>query len=221
MKLATNGSFGLATSSAAVPFWRIFPSTMTPTRSASAAASSKSCVTRIVGSARSRSSSCSSVRTVALVWASSAESGSSRRSTRGLESERSGECDALSLAAGQLVHPGARQVRDPESLEQLVDGCPTSRAEADVGEHVEVGEERVLLEEVADAASLGRDVDPSPGVEQDPVVDRDGALAWPEQAGDDAQHRRLARPPTARRGPSWCRARRSAGRRRRSCEGDG
>ena len=39
----------------------------------------------------------------------------------GIERERSGECNALSLTTGQLADPCSRQVRDLEAFEQLVD----------------------------------------------------------------------------------------------------
>src|SRR5919106_4130775 len=81
VKLATKGSLGEATSSCGSPSCRMWPSTRTPTRSASVAASSKSWVTSSVGMASWRRSSCSSARTACRVWASSAESGSSRSRT--------------------------------------------------------------------------------------------------------------------------------------------
>ena len=55
-----------------------------------------------------------------------------------------------------------------------------------------MGEERVLLEEVADPPVLRSDVDPPLGVEQDGVVERHETAHGAKQAGDDAQHRRLA-----------------------------
>ena len=71
-----------------------------------------------------------------------------------------------------------------------------ARAEADVAQHVEMREERVLLEQVADAPALRRDVDAAARVEQDGLAERDDAALRPQQPGDDAQHRRL---PGARR----------------------
>ena len=53
VKLATNASEGCSTSSEVVPSWRSRPSTITPMRSASAAASWKSWVTSSAGSASS------------------------------------------------------------------------------------------------------------------------------------------------------------------------
>ena len=57
---------------------------------------------------------------------------------------------------------------------------------------VEVREERVLLEEVADAPLLGRDVDPSRRVQQHRTVERDEALGGMQQARNDPQDRRLS-----------------------------
>ena len=54
-------------------------------------------------------------------------------------------------------------------------------------------EERVLLEEVADPPMLRRDVDPAMRVQQNEIVECDGALGGPKQARNDAQHGRLSR----------------------------
>ena len=105
VKLATNGSAGAETSSCAVPSWSSRPSTSTPIRSASAAASSKSWVTSSVGRPSSRRSACSSARTDVRVCASRAASGSSRSRTSGLARERPGERDPLALAARELARP--------------------------------------------------------------------------------------------------------------------
>ena len=90
-----------------------------------------------------------------------------------------------------------REVRDLEPLEQLVDRRAAAGAEADVREDVEVREERVLLEEVADAAAA-----PAAGRCRASVSSHGASSSattparGPEQAGDDPQHRRL---PGARR----------------------
>ena len=81
---ATNGLDGAAIRSSAVPVCTIRPSTRTAIRSATAAASMKSCVTRIAGSPSSRRSARSSARTRPRVCGSSAAIGSSRSSTSGL-----------------------------------------------------------------------------------------------------------------------------------------
>jgi hypothetical protein len=57
-----------------------------------------------------------------------------------------------------------------------------------------VREERVFLEQVADPTLLGRTVDAGGRIEPRVAVDRDRAAVGAEQAGDDAQRRRLARP---------------------------
>ena len=64
-----------------------------------------------------------------VVWASSAESGSSSRSTR-VAGERARERDALALAAREVGGLRLGQVRDAEALEELVRAAPT--AEGDV-----------------------------------------------------------------------------------------
>ena len=82
-KLATKASAGAASRPAGVSIWRIRPRTITPTRSARAEASSKSCVTSSAGRRSSCSRPNSSARTRARVWASSADSGSSNRRAAG------------------------------------------------------------------------------------------------------------------------------------------
>ena len=109
----------------------------------------------------------------ACVCASSAESGSSSRSAGRLAGERARERDPLPLASRELAHTRARELCDPEPLEQLVERRAVRRAEADVRGHVEVREERVLLEEVADAPPLGRTVDARARVEPGLAVDGD------------------------------------------------
>ena len=59
---------------------------------------------------------------------------------------------------------------------------------------VEVREQRVLLEQVADPPLLGRTVDPGRRVEPRLAVDADTPLPRPRQACDDTERRRLARP---------------------------
>ena len=81
--------------------------------------------------------------------------------------ERAGKSDALAFATGELADSGLGEMFDAESLEELGHGRATRGAEADVACDVEVGKERVLLEEVADAAVLGCHLDAILGVEQD------------------------------------------------------
>ena len=107
------------------------------------------------------------------------------------ESARQG--DPLPLAARELRDPRTSQLRDPEALEQRLHIGVAPCAEAHVVPHVEVREERVLLEEVADTPSLGRHVDATRRVEEHRVVQRDDAFVGAQQAGDDPQYRRLPR----------------------------
>ena len=104
-----------------VPVWRSRPSTRTPTRSASAAASSKSCVTRSVGSASVAEQPRSSARTAASRVRVERGERLVEQQHRRVARERAGERDPLPLAAGKLARPSAREVRDPEPLEELVD----------------------------------------------------------------------------------------------------
>ena len=138
-----------------------------------------------------------------------------------LERERPRERDPLALAARQLADAGRRQMGDPEPLEQLGHGRVAAGAEAHVREHVEVGEQRVLLEQVAHLAALRRHVDALPRCRA-----RCDRRAPRRRSGAAAARRRPAAPsssrlPTDRRAPSWRRRGRSAGRTRRSYEGDG
>ena len=59
---------------------------------------------------------------------------------------------------------------------------------------VEVREQRVLLEEVADAPSLRSDVDAALGVEERRPVEAHDAALRPDEPGDHAKHRRLPGP---------------------------
>ena len=191
VRLATNWSAGRASSSAGIPSWRRRPSRMTPTRSASAAASVKSWVTSSVGIASSASSSASCSRTLSRVWASSAESGSSSSRTEG--SRASARATATRWRSPPDEPSGllAGEVRDAEALEQVLD--PPASAEADVRGDRHVREQRVVLEHEADRPPVGRPVDTALGVEPRLLTERDAAARGLVQAGDAAQHRRLAR----------------------------
>ena len=159
MKEATKASAGWATSCAAVPSWRRRPSTSTPIRPASAAASRKSWVTTSVGSARAPSTSCSSPRTTARVCASSADSGSSSSRTCG--SRASARATATRWRSPPDSAPGRSSARCP--MRRRSSSAPTSAsaapAEGDVAAHGHVREQRVLLEDEAHRTPLGRQVD--------------------------------------------------------------
>ena len=166
---------------------------MTPTRCASVEASSKSWVTSTVGSPSVSSSSRSSARTLVLVCASSAESGSSRRSTCGSRaSARASATRWRSPPESSVTRARARWAIRKRS--SMASACvPVTCAEAHVADHVEVREQRVLLEEVADAPALRRDVDSSGRVEERDAVECHDAVLRAHQPGDDAQHGRLPR----------------------------
>ena len=68
------------------------------------------------------------------------------------------------------------------------------QAVADVVGHRAVRPERVRLEDEAEVASLGRDLELLAGVEDRPVLDPDRAAVRRLEAGDGAQERRLAAP---------------------------
>ena len=136
---------------AASPSCRSLPSTITPTCSASAAASSKSCVTRIVGSENSRSSSCSSARIVVFVCASSDDSGSSRSRTPG--SRASARASATRWRSPPESSSGARR-RGARSGNARVSSTRPTPPIRDVAAHAHVRKERVLLEDEADPARV-------------------------------------------------------------------
>jgi hypothetical protein len=126
--------------------------------------------------------------------------------------ERAGERDALLLAAGQLVRPALLQAASPTSAissrarARRSAARPVREAERDVAEHVEVREQRVVLEHHADAPPPGGVLEPGPtarlAVADDPprihrLEARDhaqrrglAAAARPEQAADPARRER-------------------------------
>ena len=105
--------------------------------------------------------------------------------------------DPLALATRDLARAGVRQVGDAEPLEETVDRVPIRRAEADVGAHAEVGEERVVLEDKPYGPALRRQVDaarrvePRVSVESDPPANR---THEPRDRPEDARLARARRP---------------------------
>src|SRR4051794_41715953 len=77
--------------------------------------------------------------------------------------ERACERDPLPLSARERFGPRLREVRDAEALEQLVDS--RLAGVGDVRANAQVREERVLLEDEADAPLLRPAVDPASRVE--------------------------------------------------------
>ena len=116
----------------------------------------------------------------------------------GLGRQRTGQRDALLLAAGELVGPsGAELPRQLDQVEDLVDAVSAPllgrQAEGDVGGDVEVGEERALLRDVPDAAVLRRD-GAGGAAGHHGVAEGDGPRVGREEAGDEPQQRGLAAP---------------------------
>ena len=108
MNDATNGSLGSATSSAGVPVWRSSPSTITPTL-----VGERRGVLEVVRDEQHRhveagEQLCSSARTAAFVWASSADERLVEEQHLRVAGERARERDALALAAGEVVRAARR-----------------------------------------------------------------------------------------------------------------
>jgi len=107
--------------------------------------------------------------------------------------ERARERDALLLAAGELVRVAvaeAAEVDEREHDRHARAPLAARQAEADVLGDRQVREERVILEDHAHAAALGRH--PRGAVGDDAVADPHLALVRGLEAGDEAQERRLA-----------------------------
>ena len=114
----------------------------------------------MVGRPRSSRSSRSSARTPARVWVSRADSGSSRRRTGGGRGPARGRArPAGARLRRALSDARSRELGDAKALEQRIDVRAISCTEAHVVNDVEVWEQRVFLEEVADPSSLGCDID--------------------------------------------------------------
>ncbi len=110
--------------------------------------------------------------------------------------ERAAERDALLLAARQLVRIALRVRRQADQGEHLghprapVGRAPAVEAEGDVVGDRQVREQRVVLEHHADAARLGRAH--RAAAADDLAGDGDLPAGQRHEAGDGAQHRRLA-----------------------------
>ena len=81
----------------------------------------------------------------------------------------------------------------PQALQQLAARrASPAPPKATLRAHRHVREQRVLLEDEADRAPLGRQVDLRGGVEPRPLAERDAPAVGAPQPGDGAQDRRLA-----------------------------
>jgi len=103
----------------------------------------------------------------------------------GLARERASERDTLSLAARELPGTRAGEVADPEALEQI--GALALAGEAHVAGDGEVGEEAVVLRQVADAASLRAQADSPFRVEPGLAAEGDTSGGRPLESGDRPQ----------------------------------
>ena len=108
----------------------------------------------------------------------------------GIARERPRERDPLTLASRELGRAGVREMLDPEPLEELVH--PRLAGVRDVVANGHVREQRVLLEHEAHAPFVRRPKQLSLGVEPDLAVERDPSGFGSHEAGDAAQHGRLA-----------------------------
>ena len=192
MNDATNASAGCATSCAAVPSWRRRPSTMTPMRSASAAASRKSWVTSSVGSARAARTSCSSLRTTPRVWASSAESGSSSRRTRG--SRARARATATRWRSPPESPPGRSSARSAICTRSSSSATRASLAppKATLRRTVMCGKSAYSWKTRPTERRSGGRSTLACGVEPCLVAEGDAPAVGAPQAGDRPQDRRLA-----------------------------
>ena len=197
VKSATNADRGAAASSLGVPSCSTGRRRSIATRSPSAAASAKSCVTSSAGT------SAVAQHRAELARRARARAGVERRQRLveqqhvGLARERARERHALALAARQRARPGVGQLAHPEALEQrpAARSAPSEPAQrvGDVLPRAQVREQRVLLEHVAAAAPLGRQVDAAARVEPGLAARLDEAVLGAQQPGGHAQHAGLAR----------------------------
>ena len=167
---------------------------MTPMRSASAKASSWSCVTRMVVMPSSRWICADrAAQFFADLRVERAEGLVEQQHLR-LVRERARHGDALLLAAGELRRQAVVHALERDQPQQLLAAgpalgrlaCADAQRELDVLADGHVAEQRVVLEHEADAALARRDV------RDVAAVQRDAAVIDLGQAGDGAQQRALA-----------------------------
>ena len=86
----------------------------------------------------------------------------------------------------------AQQGHDFREIDVAAAAAGAPFAVAQVAAHRQVREQPRVLEDVADTALLGRDIDAARGIEQHGVIDADHAAVRAQQARDHLQGRRLA-----------------------------
>ena len=198
MKLATKASAGAASSSAAVPSWRIAP----VDDHADAVGERRGVLEVVRDEQRRQAQLGEELRELA------ADDAARVRIERGerlveqqhgrVARERAGKRDSLALATRELARPrgrrggrsgSARAARRPAHARRR----PTFAA------HVEVREERVLLEDEPDRAALGRQIDPGGGVEPRLARRERPSRAWAGASRRSRAARSTSPPRTARR----------------------
>jgi len=117
----------------------------------------------------------------------------------GSDGQRAGQGGALLLAAGKFARAAIFEAIEMQRADLLARARqPVVRREALEAEGYifgdgEMREERVALEEQADAAIAARDIDILCGIEEHAIVQRDAAAIGALEAGDATQRHRLAR----------------------------
>ena len=106
---------------------------------------------------------------------------------RRLDGQRAPERDALALAARELARIPALEPGETQARQRQV-----AQSEGHVVGDGEVREQRVALEDVADATLLRRQVDAARGVEEHAIAEHDASAVGPDEAGQALQRQRLA-----------------------------
>jgi hypothetical protein len=106
----------------------------------------------------------------------------------GVSSKSSRERDSLLLPAGELAGPGPGEIGDAEAVHEV---RPRATAEGHIALDGEMGEEGVLLKDVAHRTILGPAV--AAAAEPDLAVDLDSPATGPSEPCQSTKHSRLAR----------------------------
>ena len=224
VKSATKPMRGVAASSPGVPSWTTRPASITPTRSPSSAASVKSWVTSRAGTpglaqhgaelTRGASRACAR-RAPRAARRAAARRARARAPARAPRAGARRRRACAGRASASALHPEAR-----EQLERALAALAARQPAQRVGHVVpgaQVREERVLLEQVAAAAPLGRDESRPVAVSsQVSLAEATTAALGTQEARDHAQDARLAGARTGRPAPGTRRPPRRAPRRARA-----
>src|SRR5260221_2537762 len=112
--------------------------------------------------------------------------------------------DALLLTAGQGIWPALQQMAEAQQLNHGIEISGGTialthepAAVEQVLAHAEVRKEAAVLEDVADATTVLGNEYAARGIDQRLAIDHDAAAVGLDQAADDIDQRRLARPRAA------------------------